>query len=82
MILDGIRRRVFKDQTLTQFAIDVEKALQTLAAAIPFVMFGSINPNGVVSANAGTIYVRTAGASSNVYQNRSATDPGTSWTAL
>jgi hypothetical protein len=46
------------------------------------ILVGTRDPSGVVSANAGNLYVRVSGTTSNVYVNRSAADPGTTWTAL
>ncbi len=43
---------------------------------------GTRNPNGAVSGNAGDLYVRKNGATSGVYVNQSAADPGTTWVLL
>jgi hypothetical protein len=43
---------------------------------------GTRDPSATVSANAGSIYCRVNGASSGVYVNTSAADPGTTWTQL
>ena len=45
------------------------------------VYIGNRDPNGVITADAGSIYVRVGGTSSGVYQNRSAVS-GTTWVAL
>jgi hypothetical protein len=50
--------------------------------ASPRVFGGTRVPTGLVSGNAGDLYIRKSGAASGIYVNQSAADPGTTWVLL
>lgn len=51
-------------------------------AAISRTYVGTRDPSGLVSADAGSLYIRVSAAASALYINRSAADPGTSWSLV